>query len=292
VIDVLLPFYGDPALMRLSVESVLAQSSRDLRLVVVDDGYPDPSIEPWFAGLADDRVEYHRNAANLGANRNYTRALELARAEHVVIMGADDVMLPNYLSVIEDALARFPGASIVECGVDVIDGDGTVVRPLVDRVKAGLTPRQSRMDVLSGERAMVALLRGNWTYFPSLCWRTEAIRQIGFRPEFHVVQDMALLMDVLLREGNLVMVPEVAFQYRRHAGSDSSVKTVTGNRFAEERVYFRHIADELRERGLSRAARAARVHATSRLHAASLIPVAARSRDLGAVGRLLRHAAG
>jgi glycosyltransferase involved in cell wall biosynthesis len=291
VIDVLLPFYGDPAMMRLTVESVLAQDSPDFRLVVVDDGYPDPSIEPWFAGLGDDRVEYHRNVVNLGANRNYTRALELARAEHVVIMGADDVMLSNYLSVVEHALTRFPDASVVECGVEVIDEEGTVVRPLGDRVKARLAPRQTCTEKLSGERAMVGILRGNWTYFPSLCWRTEIVRQIGFRPEFHVVQDMALLMDVLMREGSLVVAPEIAFQYRRHAGSDSSVKTVTGNRFAEERQYFRRVADELHERGLSRAARAARVHATSRMHAASLIPVAARSRDLAAVGRLLRHAA-
>jgi glycosyltransferase involved in cell wall biosynthesis len=290
VIDVLLPFYGDPALMRATVGSVLQQTRTDLRLVVVDDGYPDPSVQEWFAALDDPRVEYHRNEVNLGANRNYTRALELARSEHVVVMGADDLMLPGYLAVVEDALERFPAAAIVQCGVRVIDEHGTVVHPMVDRVKTWLTPRASEPIALSGQDAMVSILRGNWTYFPSLCWRLDRVREIGFRPEFHVVQDMGLVMDVLIGGGELVVAPDDAFRYRRHAGSDSAVKTLTGSRFDEEQRYFSTIAEELAARGLTRAARAARAHLTSRLHAAALVPQAARTRDLAAVPRLLRHA--
>jgi glycosyltransferase involved in cell wall biosynthesis len=290
VIDVLLPFFGDPDLMRATVRSVQAQTQPDFRLVVVDDGYPDSSVAEWFSELDDPRVEYHRNAVNLGANRNYTRALGLATTDRVVVMGADDLLLPNFLEVVEGAVARFPDAAIVQCGVEVIDEHDTVVHPLGDRVKTALAPRPAEATSLSGESAMVSILRGNWTYFPSLCWRRDLITSIGFRPDFHVVQDMALVMDVLIAGGRLVVTPEVAFRYRRHAGSDSSVKTVSGSRFHEEREYFRTIAEELRTLGLTRAARAARTHLTSRLHAASLVPVAARSRDLAAISRLIGHA--
>jgi glycosyltransferase involved in cell wall biosynthesis len=290
VIDILLPFYGDPDLMRATVRSVQAQTREDFRLVVVDDGYPDPSVAQWFSELDDARVEYHRNEVNLGANRNYTRALELATAEHVVVMGADDLLLPNFLEVVESALERFPDAAIVQCGVEVIDEHDRVVHPLGDRVKTALAPRPTEATSMSGESAMVSILRGNWTYFPSLCWRRDLITSIGFRPDFHVVQDMALVMDVLMGGGQLVVTPEVAFRYRRHAGSDSAVKTVSGSRFHEEQEYYRTIAVELRAEGRPRAARAARVHVTSRLHAASLVPVAARSRDFAAVTRLIGHA--
>jgi glycosyltransferase involved in cell wall biosynthesis len=290
MIDILLPFYGNPELMYATVRSVLAQSSGDFRLVVVDDAYPDPAVQQWFESLGDKRVEYHRNATNLGANRNYTRALELARAEHVVVMGADDLLLPHYVSTLEAALRRFPSAAVVECGVQVIDGAGVPAHPLVDRVKDRIRPSAAAPLLLTGEPLLVSLLRGNWTYFPSLCWRTETVREIGFRPQFHVVQDMALLVDVLLRGGDLVLMPEVAFQYRRHAGSDSSVKTLTGTRFHEEKSYFDLIAGELDRRGMTNAAREARRHVTSRLHAAALLPTAVRSRDTAAVGRLLRHA--
>lgn len=290
VIDVLLPFYGDPHLMRLAVQSVLEQTARDFRLVVVDDGYPDPLVASWFEQLGDARVEYHRNAKNLGANRNYVRALELATAEHVVVMGADDIMLPHYLQTVQEALARFPEAAVVQCGVEVIDGDGVVFLPISDRLKRRLTPHPRDVALLRGEELMVSLLHGNWTYFPSLCWRTEMVRSVGFRPDFHVVQDLGLLMDVLLAGGALALHPAVAFRYRRHAGSDSAVKTVGGTRFEEEKRYFAMIAAALSKRGLPRAARAARAHVTSRLHAAALLPVAVRHRDAPASARLIRHA--
>ena len=41
MLDVVMPFYGDPGLFRAAVESVLAQSDGDWRLVVIDDVYPD-----------------------------------------------------------------------------------------------------------------------------------------------------------------------------------------------------------------------------------------------------------
>ncbi len=292
MIDVLLPFYGDPALMRLTVRSVQSQSSPHFRLVVVDDGYPGPEVARWFADLEDPRVEYHRNPTNLGANLNYMRALELATAEQVVVMGADDLMLPGYLAAMEAAYSRFPDASVATCGVAVVDGEGRLVRPLVDRIKSRIAPTVSAPTLLHGESLMTSLLVGNWTYFPSLCWRTEVVRELGFRPDFHVVQDLGLLMDVLMRGGSMALMPEVAFHYRRHAGSDSAVKTLGGSRFEEEKRYFRTVAAELRDRGWPNAARAARLHLTSRLHSAALLPAAGRTGDLGAVGRLLRHATG
>ena len=290
--DVLLPFYGDPSLMREAVRSVLAQSHQAWRLVVVDDGYPDASIETWFASLDDSRVCYHRNEVNLGANRNYTRALGLARADYVVVMGADDVMHPSYLQVVADGIERFPGVSVLECAVDVIDAEGRLVLPLVDRVKRLMTPGGRAPTLMSGEKLLVSLLRGNWTYFPSLCWRLDVVRSIGFRPDFHVVQDLGLLLDVLSQPGaSMALLPQRSFGYRRHAGSDSALKTVAGPRFTEEKHYFDIVEGELRSRGLDRAARAARLHLTSRLHALALLPSTVQDRDLDGVRRLARHIA-
>jgi len=291
-IDVLLPFYGDPRLLRIAVESILTQSDEDWRLVVVDDAYPDPAVPEWFATLRDPRLEYRRNETNLGANRNYARALSIAEADFVVFMGADDVMGSGYLTAVRDAIAQFPAAAVVATAVEVIDGTGQPVRPLVDRLKSALRPSGSVPQLLRGEDLVVSLLRGNWTYFPALAWRREPITDIGFRPSYHVVQDLALLVDVLLVGGDLALMPQQVFRYRRHRGSDSSVKTLTGDRFREERDYYREIARQLTARGMPRAARAARLHQTSRLHAVALLPSALRAGQGRAAGRLLRHALG
>ena len=288
MIDILLPFYGRPALMRLAVQSVLDQDTPGWRLVIVDDCYPDEEMSSWLSRLEGPSVVYVRNEETLGVNGNFRRALSLATAEHVVFMGCDDVLEPGYVAAVQATLAEHPRAAIVCPGVQVIDDDGRAAEPLVDRVKRFLRP--DGPAVLSGEDALVSLMSGNWTYFPSLCWRRDAIADIDFRPEYGVVLDLGLLVDVLVAGGELVVIPDRVFRYRRHAGSESATKTVVGARFEEERHYFSAISAELERRGLRRAARAARGHVTSRLHAAALLPVAARHRDPSAVARLLRHA--
>ena len=274
-VQFLLPFYGDPALMRETVTSVLAQSDEDWSLVVVDDCYPDPSVAEWFSSLGDARVHYTRNESQLGANGNYRRAVALSDASRIVMLGADDRLLPHYLRRCRALIAK-ADPDVVQPGVAVIDGEGQMTMPIVDRVKTWVRPKTAGATrLLDGEPAAVSLMHGNWTYFPSLMWRRSLVVEAGFR-DYHVVQDLALLVDLLMSGARLMLDAEVTFEYRRHSGSDSSVKTVSGARFQEERDYYSMIATELDEMGWNRAARAARIRWTSRAHAMALVPTAAR----------------
>lgn len=289
-VDVLLPAYGSPALLRQAVLSVLAQEHDDWRLVVVDDADPDPATARWVAALDDPRVTWVRNERNLGVNGNFRRCLELAEAPVMTVMGQDDLMLPHHLALLAGTLAAHPEVDVVQPGVRVVDTDGSVVRPLGDRVKRALAPRGARL--LTGEALAAGLLRGNWTYFPSLGWRTGTVRRIGFRPGLEVVLDLALLLDVARDGGSLAVLPEVTFGYRRHAASVSSRTAVDGRRFAEEARFYRDEAAAMRLLGWGAAARAARLHLTSRLHAATLLPLAVRSGDRAVAAQLARHALG
>jgi glycosyltransferase involved in cell wall biosynthesis len=286
-VELLLPFYGDPDLLRETITSVLDQTDPDWTLTVVDDGYPDPGVEAWIRGLADDRITYHRNETNLGANGNYRKAISLATAEFIVVLGADDRLRPRYLARAR-TLLRDGGVDVLHPGVAVIDQDGAVVRPLGDRIKGRLRPGATATP-LRGEQAVRTLMHGNWTYFPSIVWRRSLVAERGLRP-FEVVQDLALLVDLLVDGATLLVDSEVTFDYRRHAGSDSSVKALSGERFAEEAGYYQQISRELSQRGWTRAATAARSRWTSRLHAVSLLPRARSVR--GAAAMLARHAFG
>ena len=263
----MMPFYGDVDQFKQAVTSVLEQSDRDFRLVVVDDGYPSDEPREWLAALADDRVQYERNVQNLGVNGNFRRCVELVTADRFVVMGCDDVMLPGYLAAVRGLSKAYPDAAVIAPGVEVIDTDDRVVRPLGDRIKAVLAPSSS--TVLQGEAMATSLYRGNWTYFPSLLWRTEAVRKVGFREGLDVVLDLALLVDLAFAGEALAYDPRVVFRYRRHEASVSSVHAVDGRRFAEENAFFAAEAARCSARGWRRAARAPRLHLTSRLHHAT-----------------------
>lgn len=289
VVDVMLPYYGDVGLMKKAASSVMAQQFQGWRLRVFDDGYPSGEPEEFFAGIDDSRVSYHKNVENLGANGNYRKALSQADAPFVVIMGADDIMLPNYLEVVVRSFEAHPDAAIVQPGVQVIDENGVAVNPLVDRVKKMCAPRVSAPLVLADEELAASLLRANWTYFPSLAWRTAVVQEIGFTEGLDVVQDLAMLLDVAARGGGLVVDPELAFLYRRHSASDSSVRALDGRRFDEERRFFQTQADRFQARGWTRAARAADIHLMSRLNAGSMVFKGLAAGNGAAVQKLLKH---
>jgi glycosyltransferase involved in cell wall biosynthesis len=291
-IDIMLPHYGDVSYLKIAVRSVLAQDDPDWRLTVVDDSDGD-GLPEWFASLDDNRVHYTRNERNLGLNGNFQRCLELAEHDFLVVMGSDDAMLPGYVATIRAALTRFPHADVVQAGVEVINSDGTVVLPLADRVKRKLyAPDTTTPHLMAGEDLAVSLLRGNWTYFPSLCWRREALEGLAFRPGLSVVLDLALMLDLVERGGRLAVLPDLCFQYRRHDASVSSSLATLGPRFVEERDFFFDVADRMDALGWHRAAKAARFHFSSRLHALTLLPGAVTQRQGDAVRVLAKHALG
>ncbi|MBD3926655.1 glycosyltransferase [Nocardioides cavernae] len=292
MLEVFIPFWGDPGYLRDAVASVRAQTDPHWRLVVVDDCYPDPTVPEFFETLDDPRIRYVRNDTNLGITDNYRRCLDLASESWIVFLGCDDLMLPDYVATMTAAIADAPEqVHVIQPGVRVVDERGGAVKPLVDRVKRRFfAPRVTESLILSGERLATSLLRGNWTYWPSLALRTEVVRAHPFLDGLPLVQDLALLVDMSLSGSQMLVLPDEVFAYRRHSASASSATVVDGGRFAGERDYFAIAADTCTAHGWHTAARAARIHAASRLYAVSQLPVAVRHRSWASARTLAAHA--
>lgn len=289
-VDVMLPHYGRVDLMQATVQSVLDQDDANWWLTVVDDS-ADADVAAWCASLGDTRIRYVCNERNLGVNRNFQKCVSLVTRDLAVIIGSDDLMLPNYVRTVRAAHAAHPDAAVVQPGVDVVDEHGEPARTLVDLSKRWIyAPRVSRRTLLAGEGLAASLLRGNWLYFPALCWRADLLTRTGFRDGFSVVQDLALMLDLIEAGESLLVEPTPCFRYRRHSGSVSSGRALTGSRFDEERAFFTEVADRLDARGWSRASRAARRHLSSRINALMLIPTAVRAGRSDGARALARHA--
>jgi glycosyltransferase involved in cell wall biosynthesis len=292
-LDIFIPYWGDPAYMKETVLSVLAQENGDWLLTVVDDAYPGTEIADYMAGIQDARVRYIRKDVNAGITENYRTCVGMASQEVMVILGCDDVLLPNYVDVILAAHRRFPDAAIIQPGVQVIDEQSQVVATLADSVKQKIVrPRGRGKQLIAGEAIASNLMHGDWLYWPSLAFRTDKIREVDFRDGFPIIQDLALIMDMIYKGDQLLIEPTVCFQYRRHSNSASSTKLVDGSRFAGEREYFAVSAAQADALGWRRAKRAARLRLTSRAHALSLLPQAVLDRNSTAVSALVRHSFG
>lgn len=100
----------------MAVESALIQCAGDVEVIVVDDGSTDDTPEVLRA--YGDRIHFERGP-NRGATKARNRLLELATADWIQYLDADDFLLPDK---IEGQLAILNA----EPGVDVLYGPVTV----------------------------------------------------------------------------------------------------------------------------------------------------------------------
>lgn len=290
-IEIFVPFWGDPGLLYDTVDSVRAQRDDDWRLIVIDDCYPDEAVPAYFADIDDERITYVRNEVNLGITENYREAIRRATTEHIVILGCDDLLHPNYLDVVRRTIAAVPHADVIQPGVIVIDEHGETITPLVDKVKKGLlAPRgHGGVAVLTGPQMATSLIRGDWLYWPSLAFRTETLKRIDFRDGLPIIQDLALLMDVAFEGGTLAYNPTVAFSYRRHGASASQKTLLDGRRFRDERTYYAQARALAAAQGWRRTAWTARVRLMSRLHGVAELPGVLRNGTRSGIESTLAH---
>ena len=289
-VDVMVPAYGDGPLVREAINSVLAQDDKHWRLTVIDDAaaIEHGELEQWLAGLGDSRVRYLANPQRLGINRNFQRCADESTADWVVILGADDRLLASFISRVRKYTTEFPDAAWIHTGARIIDDAGQPHMPMADRVKHRTMPPIGEHRVIAGEELAVSLLKGNWMYFPSCAFQRTMLQKTGFRPGYDIVLDLDLYLRLLLDGGTCILLEQPGIEYRRHAASLSSTGAHDGSRFAEENAYFDKMAAAMTEAGWPRAARAARWHWTSRMHAAAKIPSLLLARNWRGAAAMVR----
>ena len=257
-----MPYWGDFSLLKQTVDSIFSQTSHDWHLTILDDHYPSTKAYEYYTKNPDPRLTYIRHEKNLGITKNFNYAVQSATAPYLVIVGCDDILLPNY---VETALKNIGNADFYQPGVEVIDANGNIYLPLGDRVKRWLQPHKP--GLFSGEELAVSLCHGNWLYFPSITWKTTTLQKYPFEETYKIVEDLDLELRLIIDGATLAFDTTPSFQYRRFDESLSSKeKGKNGVRFSEETAAYTHFAKEFKKIGWTSAARAAKLHATSRIN--------------------------
>lgn len=95
-----MPVYNGEHTIRRSLESVLAQTFDDFELIVSDNASTDATeaICREYAGK-DSRIVYVRQAANIGATKNFKHALDQAKGEFFMWWAADDTRSADFVEL-------------------------------------------------------------------------------------------------------------------------------------------------------------------------------------------------
>lgn len=120
-------FNADPALLELSLSSVLSQSHADIEVFVVDDAsQQDNSAAIRAICDAQEQVFYSRLDVNSGPYIGRNLALEAATGDFIAIQDADDWSHPDRFATQVAALTENPLLQVVTCPHIRIDRAGKV----------------------------------------------------------------------------------------------------------------------------------------------------------------------
>lgn len=115
-VSVVVPTHGRPELVVEAVRSALAQSWRDLEVIVVVDGLDTGRTMAALAGIRDPRLRVIRPGRQLGNAGARNRGVDEARAPWIALLDDDDLWMPDKIER-QLAAARFAGADlpVVSC---------------------------------------------------------------------------------------------------------------------------------------------------------------------------------
>ena len=124
LVSIGLPVYNGENFLSEAIESVLAQTYRNLEVIICDNASTDrtEAICEKYA-TQDARINYHRNTTNLGAGANYDKCFHLSNGEFFKWIAHDDTIAPTFVE--KTLLELKSNSSAIACVTGVMKIDET-----------------------------------------------------------------------------------------------------------------------------------------------------------------------
>lgn len=106
LISVIIPIYNTAPYLRQCLESVLAQSYKNLQIILINDGSTDESESIARVYLSDSRVEFV-SVQNGGLSKARNIGLDRAKGEYVYFIDSDDYIAKGFLQEMIEIAQRF-----------------------------------------------------------------------------------------------------------------------------------------------------------------------------------------
>lgn len=194
------------------MQSVLDQEGVDVRAIIVDDASTDDTAQIAKAlAVEDSRVIFLRNEVNLRQIATYNRGLERTDADYVLLLSADDYLVPGALTRAADVLDAHPNVGLLFGRASALMEDGTTLpmRPLFGD------------QMLSGRQYLERFAGTNPIPTPTAIVRTTVQHTVGFYdPTLPHSGDMEMWMRIAARSDIAYLDVEQAV-YRQHKGNMS-----------------------------------------------------------------------
>ena len=192
-VDIVMPVYNCEKTIGNAIESVLNQTHKNFRLIIVDDGSRDGTEEVCRKYLNDGRVVYHK-VLHGGISRALNAGISLATAEYIARQDSDDEWMPWHLDFLLNELELNDKLDIIGSKVDT------------DKTKLQGGIKRNNFNNLSGEELWLKLAYKNMFNHSTVIYRKSAVIEAGsYDPDCDGFEDWHLWARMVTKDNALVM---------------------------------------------------------------------------------------
>jgi glycosyltransferase involved in cell wall biosynthesis len=192
-VSVIVPVYNGERFLADAIDSILAQTYPSYEVILVDDGSTDQTAR---IALSYPSILY-LNQANAGTAAARNRGVEIARGEFLAFLDADDLWMPDKLSLQMAAFEADPALEIVSGYVEQFVDPG--IAP--NLAKKYFVPAQT----LPGYGTIAILIKRS------------AFDAIGpFHEDFMTSETISWFVDIIGKKHKIFMLPGVVARRRIH----------------------------------------------------------------------------
>ena len=206
LISVVVPAYRTPELfLRQMIDSLEAQTYENWELCIANGSPEDQSMRKVLEEYSsrDRRVRWQELTENKGIAENTNAAFAMAKGEFVGLLDHDDLLAPNALYEVVNALNQH------EHGDAVYTDEDKVTAELDEHFQPHLKPDFN-----------IDLLRSNNYICHFFVVRRQLVEEVGgFRREFDGAQDHDFIFRCVEEAGRIGHVPEILYHWRTHKAS-------------------------------------------------------------------------
>jgi glycosyltransferase involved in cell wall biosynthesis len=217
-VDVIVPCYKYGHYLRQCVNSVLSQAGVSVRVLIIDDESPDdtPRVGQELAAT-DARVTYRRHISNKGHIATYNEGIEWCSSDYVLLLSADDYLLPGALGRAASLMDEHPDVGFVFGNSLVLEDTGVMRSATTEASPASAVAYR----VLSGHDFIQLSGSRNIVPTPTAVVRTVLQKRVGgYRAELPHTADMHMWL-MLAAHAAVGVTSAAQAVYRRHSGNMS-----------------------------------------------------------------------
>lgn len=126
LVTVGLPVYNDENYVRLAIESIIKQTYKNWRAIIIDDGSTDNTLNIIKEYQADGRITLI-SGENLGLVARLNQLIDLCETKYYFRMDSDDIMHPERLQMQVEIMETNPDIDVLGTNAFTIDENNYVI---------------------------------------------------------------------------------------------------------------------------------------------------------------------